>query len=346
MLLGLVSEPRGRQSLKLQSSELECGIKKGIDSSSNFKEFENSVQTLEEMGEKGELGGFELFYFTDNSVSESAAYRGSSSSKKLFDLVLRLWILELKYGCKIHFIHIAGTRMIEQGTDGISRGNLNEGICNGERMLKFVVPLAETAIERSATLEAWIRGWSDGDKLELLEPEGWFERGHCISGGSLNNDGLWIPEHKDGSFLWNPAPAGASFAIKQLREARHKRPDIAHIFVSPRIMCQEWLKHVFKSADLVLMIPVGTDYWPECMHEPLVLALYFPYVKCEPWQWKNSPLMLELSGKLRGVWKEGKGTEGDILSELWTASRSSSEMSFRELRDLLQGEGNIRFPSL
>lgn len=320
--------------------------KAGLDSSSNFKEFENSVKTLEEMGERNELRGYELFYFTDNSVSEAAAFRGSSKSKKLFELILRLWTLEMKYGCKIHFIHIAGTRMIEQGTDGISRGNLNEGICKGERMLKFVVPLAETALQRASNLETWIRGWSAGEDLELLEPEGWFERGHCISGGKLNSDNIWMPEHKDGVFLWNPAPAGASFAAKQLREARHKRPDISHIFICPRIMCQEWIKHLFKSADLVLVIPAGQDYWSKEMHEPLVLGLYLPYVKCEPWEWKKSQLMLDLAGKLRGVWKEGKGTEGDILSQLWSASRNTSEMSFCELRKLLQGDGNYRFPSL
>lgn len=48
--------------------------------------------------------------------------------------------------------------MIEQETDGISRGNMNEGICGGEKMLKFVVPIAETPLERSPALESWIRG--------------------------------------------------------------------------------------------------------------------------------------------------------------------------------------------
>lgn len=69
-----------------------------------------------------------------------------------------------------------------------------------------------------------------------MKPEGWFERGYCLKGGSTNPDGIWIPEHEDGVFLWEPAPAGAAFAIKQNREARHKQTDIAHIFVTPKIL--------------------------------------------------------------------------------------------------------------
>eukprot|EP00957_Ditylum_brightwellii_P106338 8112519-Ditylum_brightwellii.AAC.2 len=31
--------------------------------------------------------------------------------------------------CKIHLVHVMGTRMIAQGTDVLSRGNLDEGVC-------------------------------------------------------------------------------------------------------------------------------------------------------------------------------------------------------------------------
>jgi hypothetical protein len=88
--------------------------------SSNFRELANLVETLEERAATVEFKGIELFLFTDNSTAESAFYRGTSSSKKLYELIVRLKLLEVNKGCLLHFIHVAGTRMIEQGTDGLS----------------------------------------------------------------------------------------------------------------------------------------------------------------------------------------------------------------------------------
>ena len=81
-------------------------------SSSNFKELANLVETLELKGRKGELKGKEVFFFTDNSTCELVHHKGNSSSQKLFDLVLRLRILSMSNGMRLHFIHVAGIRMI------------------------------------------------------------------------------------------------------------------------------------------------------------------------------------------------------------------------------------------
>ena len=124
----------------------------GKNASSNFGELENLAQALEEeiIG-KGQTG-MEKFIFTDNSTAESAYFKGTSSIKMLFNIILKLRKLEFKHGVKIHFIHVAGTRMIEQGTDGLSRGDLSEGVMRGQRMLGFV-PLHLTVIERSPKLK-------------------------------------------------------------------------------------------------------------------------------------------------------------------------------------------------
>ena len=52
--------------------------KEGVDTSSNYRELRNLVETLEVMGIRGDLEGREVFLFTDNMVSESIASRGSS----------------------------------------------------------------------------------------------------------------------------------------------------------------------------------------------------------------------------------------------------------------------------
>jgi hypothetical protein len=60
--------------------------------------------------------------------------------------------------CQVHLIHVAGTRMIWQGSDALSRGDENAGIMAGEDMLSFV-PLHKQAIDRSENLLPWVWSW-------------------------------------------------------------------------------------------------------------------------------------------------------------------------------------------
>jgi hypothetical protein len=323
--------------------------KEGVDTSSNYRELRNLVETLELMGQRGELEGFELFLFTDNSVSESVAFKGNSSAELLFELVLRLHNLEMKFMCKINIIHVAGTRMIEQGTDGLSRGDMLEGVCRGDEMINHI-PLARTALERSTPLLEWIKSWfssSEGNDVEVLEPEGWFERGHDIIGGAKNCDGRWIPKYQSGNFIWAPAPAGAKFAAEQLRQARHKRLDSLHVFVCPRLMNHEWISHVRKSADLILEIKAGlTEFWPSNKHESLVIGLYLPFANQKPWQLKRSPMLVDLESRLRLLWKEDPSTGRNILQQLLLFARSMGTMPVRDVRVLLFGLEDPGFPLL
>lgn len=94
---------------------------------------------------------------------------------------------------KPQMIHVAGTKMIQQGTDGLSHGDLSGGVLAGQDMLSFI-PLHETVIERSEILLDWIREWTNQPALNPMTPEEWFERGHGISGGEKNVDGIWIPK--------------------------------------------------------------------------------------------------------------------------------------------------------
>jgi hypothetical protein len=48
----------------------------------------------------------------------------------------------------VHVIWFAGTRMKEQGTDGLSRGDLIGGVVVGGRFLKHIF-LNETVLERA-----------------------------------------------------------------------------------------------------------------------------------------------------------------------------------------------------
>jgi hypothetical protein len=82
--------------------------------SSNFRELANLIHAIEDAYDKGLLFNAELFVFTDNSAAEGAFYKGTSPSRKLFDLVLRLRKLQMSGGLTVHVIHVAGKRMIAQ----------------------------------------------------------------------------------------------------------------------------------------------------------------------------------------------------------------------------------------
>ena len=211
----------------------------GTDTSSNYRELRNLVDTLEMMGRDGDLAGKEVFVFTDNMVSEAVSAKGSSKSKLLFDLVVRLYTLEMRYRCNIQLVHVAGTRMIEQGTDGLSRGDMYDGVMRGESMLKYI-PLHLNALERSPGLEDWLGSWAGdfrGREMEILAPEDWLERGHDFWGSRRNCDNMWIPAYKCGSMVWVPPPGVARFAIEELRQARQqKRNSIIYRHVNTRLL--------------------------------------------------------------------------------------------------------------
>ena len=84
------------------------------------------METLENLASEKSLRGKEIWMFTDNSTCKGAFYKGTSTSQLLFDLVLRLRVLALHSGFKLHLVHVSGTRMMAQGSDGLSRGDLLE----------------------------------------------------------------------------------------------------------------------------------------------------------------------------------------------------------------------------
>ena len=59
---------------------------------------------------------------------------------------------EIKYQFILYVFHCSGTRMISQGTDGVSRGVLNEGPLGG-MPLRVFLPIDLNALERSQGLK-------------------------------------------------------------------------------------------------------------------------------------------------------------------------------------------------
>jgi hypothetical protein len=246
-------------------------------SSSNFRELYNLVDAVEKECKAGRLEDAELLLFTDNSTAESAFYRGTSSSKLLFELVLRLRQIEMLYQLKVHLVHIPGTRMIKLGVDGLSRGNMGEGVMKDPDIFLKDVPINLGLHERSPEMIQWLRDVFDIEENEVLEPADWFEKGHDVVGWGRRGVSPWYPNIKHGTYLWTPAPAAAQYAVEQLRKARHRRQSSMHVMVVPRLFTSLWRKQLHKVADIVFEIPAGKlDAWSKDQHEPLTIAIVFP----------------------------------------------------------------------
>ena len=291
--------------------------------SSNNRELANLVNALEKSLSENSLDHAEIFLFTDNCAAESVFFNGTSKSPELFNLVLRLQEIHMKHEVILHTIHIAGRRMIAQGTDGLSRGQFNEGVFAGEDFLSFV-PLHLNAIERQPLLlEEWISYWlGNGDEICWLSPEDWFGKG----------------QHRD-RCVWVPPPAGAEAALEQLAKANHKRPNNTHVVLIPRLMTASWRKLLAKICDLTFTVPVGTDIWPDTQFEPLIVGICLPLSRHDPWKLKGTPWLDRVEGMLRSLPTTDIGWGRSILRQFLQRTRALEGMSTSLVREVLQTAG-------
>jgi hypothetical protein len=233
--------------------------------------------------------------------------------------------------------------MKAQGTYGFSRGSLKEGIATGRTMLSFI-PLHLSAVERAPEVIDWICSWFPGKKVELLEPEDWFERGHDLKGGSHDLRGFWRPNVQSGIFIWAPPPGAAEAAIEELRKARIKRQNSTHMFVVPRLLGTEWKKQVHKACDFVMEIPPGHPCWPCAMFEPLIVGVCLPFILSDPWQLKGTPKVFALVRKLRRVFKDPEMDGGNILRKFLLEFERIRSMPADVVRKMLHFESGCKIP--
>jgi hypothetical protein len=310
------------------------------EESSNFREASNLTARIENLGNSGELQDKELFVFTDNSSYEGTFYKGhSKTSPKLTELIRRLRVLERKYECLIHVIHIAGTRMKFSGVDGLSRGDFLEGIMSGSNPWDFI-PLDTNANERTeGRVETWIRSWWYDERgtpwtqvgndprhkpLELvaLSPTDWF---------TLRD----IKDHR----LWMPPPSAMETVVEVFNEDRIVNPHLAHVFAIPRLMTHLWRKQLFKDADLRFYVKAGAPFWPSSMHEPLTIIVVLPLAHVEnyrgPWVVKHTPQAGDFGQRMDAEFGRPREHGRREFFDLEEPMPSMWEDEFRWSRDLL-----------
>ena len=64
------------------------------------------------MGTREDIEGREIFLFTNNAVSKSITAKDSYTSKVLYDLIVRMFKLEIRYLCCVQSVNVSGIRII------------------------------------------------------------------------------------------------------------------------------------------------------------------------------------------------------------------------------------------
>lgn len=260
-------------------------------STSNWRELSNLVSMLKKVMVDGQLIGAEIFIFTDNSTAEAAFSKGTSKSRKLFELVLELKVLEVERDVHIHLIHVSGKRMIHQGTDGLSRADKSTGVMAGEDMLTFI-PLHHSAVDRCPALLSELKLRLDSKTVRWISPSDWYEHS----------------THRDVNF-WFPPPAATDVVAEQLMKARHKRPHQLSVVIVPRLFTGRWRRRLGKCTDGSWVLRVE-QFWPLTeFFEPLLIFVAFPYRSEAPKFECRSALLEELGGILSG---EDMSKEADV----------------------------------
>jgi hypothetical protein len=274
------------------------------EESSNWRELGNLTEALEDQVLRHGLHDCEIFLFTDNTTAEAAFWKGTSRSKKLFELVLRLRKLEMKANLLLHVIHISGTRMIAQGTDGLSRGDHSAGVMQGRSIAQFV-PLHLSAFDRMPTLRPWVESLFTSIPFKFLQPHDWYTSAHSF-----------------GNFVWCPPPAAADVVVEQLGKARHKRSSCLHLVVLPRLMTGLWRRHLTREADCYFRIKASA-LWPAAQHEPLLIFVCLPFHSYSPNFAAREALLENFRRTLLapGLWETHPERGGSLLREFLEHAR-------------------------
>ena len=252
------------------------------EESSNWRELNNLVESIESWVRSHDMKGSQLFVFTDNMTAECAFWKGTSKSRKLFNLILKLKRISLTWDLDLHVIHISGKRMQKQGTDGLSRGEHGVGVMSGMHMLRFV-PLHLSPCSRESQLKPWIDHITAGLNFSWTNHHDWFYR----------------VQNQDGNFIWDVEPAAGDVAYELLDKARLKRPTSMHVLLIPRIWTGLWRRILTRRSDCYIKID-WDELWPTNIHfEPLLIFISIPFRIDHPFGTRKQGLLEQFQGVLQ-----------------------------------------------
>lgn len=249
---------------RLAELETWMGVWNGVvhHFSSNWKELRTLVISLKRLRDSGKpVRGRVFWYMTDNQVTYDICRSSSSSSRELHKLVCEIRLLELEMGIRVEVIHVPGTLMIRQGTDGLSRGVVMPSFARENGIL----PLLDIFRPAEPTPELLLWACDVAQVPHRLRSLDWLFR---------RNLDDWSRTPLLHRFtLWCPSPQFGRQCILEALLAWVEAPfDSGHLFVIPRIMQRDF----GRVAKFVKFIGVFWD--PPLPFEPVVpfLVYYLP----------------------------------------------------------------------
>ena len=147
---------------------------------------------------------------------------------------MRLHKVERDGDIILHVIHVAGSRLKSWGVDGLSRGDLLEGMMGGQDPLSFI-PLAVGANGSSG---GRVREWVDS----------WWSEWSDVSLTEVGKDEMFELKDMKGGRLWMSPPAAMETVMELFNEDRIAHSQNPHVFVVPRLMTHLWRKKLGKDA--------------------------------------------------------------------------------------------------
>jgi hypothetical protein len=296
------------------------------EESSNWREFRNLLDAVRVESESGRLVGCELWLATDNSTAASAYYKGTTSSEKLQNMVTELRGLTLKGNFVLNIFHIAGTRMIQIGIDGLSRGEMQLGALASTP--HSAAPLHVSPLEPSPALVDWLHQWL-GINSKIAKPYDWF---HAAQQAGAPD------EHRE-FWIWDLAPAAALYALEELGTARLKRHGVLQgvVLVGAGAIATRVVASVDPCYRLLFHHPGGQH--PRMADRDvrttngccLLAALQVPALGLN-----QVPFLVPLGITLSQMYKESPASTRPLLRKFWSATKQVSVVRESLLCRMLQ----------
>jgi hypothetical protein len=190
---------------------------------SNWKEARTILESLLQERLTGRLQGRLVFFMTDNLVSYYIVNQGSSRSASLHALVMEIKEICEALGCMLEVVHVPGRLMIDQGTDGLSRGLW----LAPERRVDGINQRLFDAVPYTAALGKWVRR-TLGLPIQTLSHQDY-------------EDPTAMNHIYNRITIWTPPPECARQVIAAYLRKWVQAPENAHgIFLIPRILQRQW----------------------------------------------------------------------------------------------------------
>jgi hypothetical protein len=247
----------------------------------------NCYKFLKRESEALRLTGREFWLCTDNEVTERAYYKGLSSSNDLFEIILKIRLLAIKFQFLIHLPHIAGTRMIQSGVDVLYRGEILLGQL--QTPVEELMIFHRSPFERIPSLSDYLSTWIL-TPFRVTEPEDWFYNAH-------QSDTLSLPTNTE-TWVWNLHPGAVLDALEELGQARLKRHDILMgVVIIPKSLLPEWFRCFIKIVDLyfLFLLALLNNGPPICMKGSQLVSIFLssemlPMIGTKRWE-SSEPIL-------------------------------------------------------